>query len=164
MRTFACPSLRWTSSAAADRANHLDCRHHGNLHPCNSRHCTKRRAAGGAHSTRETNERSAWYDARERRIVTSDSDGTWVVGVDPNCDRARLVLGRARGRNRQRQSGGQASTPNPLTASRAVAALTASSIRRPSAKYAVRVAPKASPAPAVPTIFVSSAGLKSISS
>ena len=37
--------------------------------------------------TRESNQRSAWYDERERRIVIPDSDGSWVLGVDPNCDR-----------------------------------------------------------------------------
>ena len=44
--------------------------------------------------TRESNGRSAWYDARERRIVISDSDGTWVLGVDPNCDRERTEITR----------------------------------------------------------------------
>ena len=30
------------------------------------------------HPKHETNERSAWYDARGRRIVFSDSSGTWI--------------------------------------------------------------------------------------
>jgi hypothetical protein len=46
------------------------------------------------HPTRETNERAAWYDVRERRIVISDSDGTRVVGVDPNCDRRTTEMRR----------------------------------------------------------------------
>lgn len=44
--------------------------------------------------TCESNERSAWYDARQRRIVISNSDGTWVLGVDPNCDRERTEITR----------------------------------------------------------------------
>ena len=36
---------------------------------------------------RRTNQRTARYDARERRIIISDSDQAWVGGVDPNCDR-----------------------------------------------------------------------------
>ena len=39
------------------------------------------------HPTRETNERSAWYRARERRVVISDTEGTLVLEVDSNCDR-----------------------------------------------------------------------------
>ena len=39
------------------------------------------------HPTCETNERAAWYDARERRIVISNSNGTWILDVDSNCDR-----------------------------------------------------------------------------
>ena len=47
--------------------------------PGNSRHCAKRGAARGVH-TRETNERAALYDARERRIVIADATGLgfWV--------------------------------------------------------------------------------------
>ena len=33
---------------------------------------------------RETTSRSAWYDSRQRHIVISDSEGTWVLGVDAN--------------------------------------------------------------------------------
>jgi hypothetical protein len=49
--------------------------------------------------TRETNQRAAWYDTREHRIVTSDSDVTRVVDVDPTavvgpprCDRSPVHL------------------------------------------------------------------------
>jgi prepilin signal peptidase PulO-like enzyme (type II secretory pathway) len=35
----------------------------------------------------ETNERSAWYDVHDRRIVISDSKGTWCLEVDSNRDR-----------------------------------------------------------------------------
>jgi hypothetical protein len=31
----------------------------------------------------ETHERSAWYDARERRIVVSGSDRSWILEADP---------------------------------------------------------------------------------
>ena len=44
--------------------------------------------------TRECNKRSAWYDERDRRIVISDSDGTWVLGADPNCDREKTEITR----------------------------------------------------------------------
>ena len=44
--------------------------------------------------TRESNKRPAWYDARERRIVISDSDGTWVLRADPNCERERTEITR----------------------------------------------------------------------
>ena len=37
--------------------------------------------------TCESNERSAWYDARERRVVISDTEGTLVLEVDSNCHR-----------------------------------------------------------------------------
>jgi len=40
--------------------------------PGNSRHCAKRGTARGVH-TRETNERAALYDARQRRIVIADA-------------------------------------------------------------------------------------------
>ncbi len=39
------------------------------------------------HPTYETNERAAWYDARERRVVISDTEGTLVLEVDSNCHR-----------------------------------------------------------------------------
>jgi hypothetical protein len=35
----------------------------------------------------ENNEGPVMYHARERRIITSDSRGTWIVGVDPKNDR-----------------------------------------------------------------------------
>ncbi len=39
------------------------------------------------HPTRETNEGAAWYEARERRVVISDTERTLVLEVDSNCDR-----------------------------------------------------------------------------
>jgi hypothetical protein len=34
------------------------------------------------HPCREGNERTAWYDASERRIFLSDSKGTWALDID----------------------------------------------------------------------------------
>jgi hypothetical protein len=39
------------------------------------------------HPPGENNERSVMYDARERRIIISDSKGSWILGVDPKNDR-----------------------------------------------------------------------------
>jgi hypothetical protein len=39
-----------------------------------------------------TNQRTAWYDARERRIVISDSDRTFILDADSNCDCKRAAI------------------------------------------------------------------------
>jgi len=70
------------------------------------------------HPTRETNERSACTThasgASLFRIRTER--GLWAWIRIATATGPRLVLGRARGRNRHRQSGGHCVLPNPLTA------------------------------------------------
>jgi hypothetical protein len=60
---------------------------------------------------RRTNQRTARYDARERRIIISDSDQAWVGGVDPNCDR-RTPETRGISYSSSSQLGSNAQLPN----------------------------------------------------
>jgi hypothetical protein len=81
----------------------------------------KEELLGELHPRRETNERAAWYEVRERRIAIADSDGTWLLDVDSNsCCKTTETRGLLSSSSSDRfGSNNAARKPEPLDVERA---------------------------------------------
>jgi hypothetical protein len=79
----ACSPLRWALGASACRTDHLVtvimAIHIRVTHVIARREDLLERGR----LKHETHGRTAWYDPRERRIVTSGVDDTWILETDP---------------------------------------------------------------------------------